>query len=179
MKTKDDAWLVSYPAYKPIRWTLFDSEVGDFEHEEVKKLPDEYILDMLCANSAQLFGELTESRLDEVARDTSVPFNIEPSDIVQFYQLMPGSVTIAELYTRSGVSLGVGELDIDYLEDRIKRAIYLQLDIVDVTERDKRRYTKGTLQVKDAEALMRRQEKYNRFFGIDIVSPLGEYGGDG
>ena len=169
-------WLAPFPDFKPTRLTLFDSEVGMDDYEEVKRLPDEYILDLLVCNTVGMFGKLTDMQLEKVARDTAVVFNVDPKDIIDFYKPMVGDLTIAELYTEGAVNLGIETLDINYLKDRVTRAAMTQTDIVVVTEQDKDLYRLGMLEVKEAEALMRRQDKYNRFFGVEIITPLGPYG---
>jgi len=169
-------WLAPFPDFKPTRWTLFDSEVGIKDYEEVKRLPDEYMLDLLVCNTVGMFGKLTDMQLDKVAADAATVFNVDPKDIIDFYQPMVGDLTIAELYTESAVNLGIESLDINYLKDRVTRAAMTQTDVVVVTEQDKDLYRLGLLEVTEAEALMRRQDKYNRFFGVEIMTPLGPYG---
>ena len=169
-------WLAPFPNFKPTRWTLFDSEVGTDDYEEVKRLPDEYILDLLVCNTVGMFGKLTDMQLEKVARDTAVVFNVDPKDIIDFYKPMVGDLTIAELYTEGAVNLGIETLDINYQKDRVTRSAMTQTDNVDVTQQDKDLNRLGMQDFKEAEAHMRRQDKYNRIYGVQIKTPLGPYG---
>lgn len=150
------------------KWTLFDSGVDEDATPPVRRLPDEYIIDLLIAADAEMVDAESAAQL----------WDLDLEDVAAFFAPGHLGVSVADLYAEVLDHSPLQGADISrYVAERCLQASNLQTCIMTVTERDKAQFRKGVLPACRSALLLNRETCYNLAANEDIITPIGPYRG--